>query len=80
MIRGKGLCLYLVRNILNIVQSVLYCHTIILKFTFRKMINSKIIAVDVQDIRFPTSLNQDGSDAMVLIIKKFDMFAVSSLF
>ena len=44
------------------------------------MINSKIIAVDVQDIRFPTSLNQDGSDAMVLIIKKFDMFAVSSLF
>ncbi|XP_018308826.1 mitochondrial enolase superfamily member 1 [Mycetomoellerius zeteki] len=28
------------------------------------MINAKIIAVDVKDIRFPTSLNRDGSDAM----------------
>lgn len=28
------------------------------------MIDAKIIAVDVQDIRFPTSLKRDGSDAM----------------
>jgi len=38
---------------------------------FRKMIKAKIIAVDVKDIRFPTSLNHDGSDAMVWIIKQF---------
>lgn len=28
------------------------------------MIDAKIIGIDVQDIRFPTSLQQDGSDAM----------------
>lgn len=32
------------------------------------MIKGKIIAVDVKDIRFPTSLNRDGSDAMVQIL------------
>jgi len=35
------------------------------------MIKAKIIAVDVKDIRFPTSLNRDGSDAMVCIIRQF---------
>lgn len=29
------------------------------------MVRDKIVAVDVKDIRFPTSLNRDGSDAMV---------------
>jgi len=38
---------------------------------FRRMIKAKIIAVDVKDIRFPTSLNRDGSDAMVWIIRQF---------
>lgn len=32
------------------------------------MIDAKIIDIDVQDIRFPTSLQQDGSDAMVCIL------------
>ncbi|KAL0132376.1 hypothetical protein PUN28_000271 [Cardiocondyla obscurior] len=31
---------------------------------FKKVANAKIIGVDIKDIRFPTSLNQDGSDAM----------------
>lgn len=34
---------------------------------FGIMIKGKIVVVDVRDIRFPTSLNRDGSDAMVCI-------------
>lgn len=31
----------------------------------------EIVAVDVKDIRFPTSLKSDGSDAMVLLCLPF---------
>lgn len=53
------------------VQSVqLYKHLV--QPHFRKMedkeIIIKIIDIDVQDIRFPTSLKGDGSDAMVYVL------------